>query len=426
MTKYAQLGDICLIKSAKRIFESEYVEEGIPFIRGQEISDGSVGKTDTQYECKISVERYNELKQTYGVPRYGDILITAVGTIGNLYFVNTDTPFYYKDGNIIQFTDFSSCVYSKYLFYVMKSPFFKKQIEYSLIGAVQKALTMVMLSEIKIPLPPLDEQIKTATVLSTIDDKISTNAAVVTELEAMAKALYDYWFVQFDFPDESGKPYRTSGGEMVWNDQLKREIPKGWSVKSLSHGIKSINTGLNPRNNFSLGKGNIRYITVKNLTTSGTIDFSGCDTLDEKAREMVHARSDIKVGDILFASIAPLGRCYLIQSKPENWDINESVFSIRTNSETLSPEFLYMYLMGDIFIKGATSNSTGSIFKGIRINTLMDMIAIFPPKPVVDKFSVEIKKMLELKEQNNEEIRELTKLRDWLLPMLMNGQARVE
>ena len=411
MTKYAQLGDICLIKSAKRIFESEYVEEGIPFIRGQEISDGSVGKTDTQYECKISVERYNELKQTYGVPRYGDILITAVGTIGNLYFVNTDTPFYYKDGNIIQFTDFSSCVYSKYLFYVMKSPFFKKQIEYSLIGAVQKALTMVMLSEIKIPLPPLDEQIKTATVLSTIDDKISTNAVVVTELEAMAKALYDYWFVQFDFPDENGKPYRTSGGEMVWNEQLKREIPKGWEVGRLCD-IANITMGQSPTGESynDIGDGLIFY--------QGRTDF-GLSFPTPRMYTTAPTRFAQK-GDILLSVRAPVGD---LNFAMEDCCIGRGLAAL--NSKLGSKMHLFYTLTGfqQIF---KVMDGNGTTFGSITKDILFGMAVVIPSDEILKCFDKMVKP-IELKiEKCEEEIRELTKLRDWLLPMLMNGQARVE
>ena len=282
------------------------------------------------------------------------------------------------------------------------------------------------LKDVEIDLIDLPLQKGIADVLSSLDDKIRHNNRICRELESMAKTLYDYWFVQFDFPDENGKPYRASGGEMVWNEQLKREVPRGWIVQSLTHGISGVNTGLNPRDNFVLGDGDIQYITVKNLTTSGTVDFSGCDTVNETARNIIHARSDISIGDILFASIAPLGRCYLIQSKPQKWDINESVFSIRANADVYTPEFLYMYFMSDTFIKSATSSSTGSIFKGIRINTLLDIITIFPPKNIIDIFSKKIQKILALKEQKAIENQELTKLRDWLLPMLMNGQARVE
>ncbi len=315
--------------------------------------------------------------------------------------------------------------YHKYLAFYLRSELFRKAVTNNAFMTLRASFNEDIFSFLNLYLPEYKEQVKIGDMLYSMEQKIQINMRICTELESMAKTLYDYWFTQFDFPDENGKPYRSSGGEMVWNDQLKREIPMGWEVCPLSRIISSINTGLNPRDNFVLGNGDIQYLTVKNLTTSGTIDFSGCDTVDEKAREIIHRRSDISVGDILFASIAPLGRCYLIQSTPEKWDINESVFSIRPNVFHASSEFLYMYFMSDTFIKGATSSSTGSIFKGIRINTLLDIVAVIPPKDVIDAFTAEIKTMLELKEQKNNENSELTKLRDWLLPMLMNGQAAV-
>ncbi|MGI6500593.1 MAG: restriction endonuclease subunit S [Anaerostipes sp.] len=238
--------------------------------------------------------------------------------------------------------------------------------------------------------------------------------------------LYDYWFTQYDFPDDYAKPYKSSGGQMVRNNQAKQDIPLGWKVTNVQSIINNICTGLNPRDNFILGNGNIKYVTVKNLTTNGTLNFSGCDTISEDARAIVHRRSDIKIGDILFASIAPLGRCYLILNEPFDWDINESVFSIRPNEEFVSPEYLYMFFMSDSFIKGATSSSTGSIFKGIRINTLMDTMVILPPRTVVDRFTREINKLLSLKSKLTTEMEHLVNLRDWLLPMLMNGQATVD
>ena len=244
-------------------------------------------------------------------------------------------------------------------------------------------------------------------------------------LEQQAKLLYDYWFTQFDFPDENGKPYRSSGGKMVWNEQLKMEIPFSWICSKMENAIEAVRTGLNPRNNFQLGNGNIQYITVKNLCLNGSLDFSGCDTIDEQARQIVHRRSDIQRDDILFASIAPLGRCYLIQENPTNWDINESVFSIRYNSSVLTAEYLYMNLQSETFVKRATACSTGSIFKGIRINSLMDSEIILPPLSVTKEFSKEIKPLLALQKELDRETHTLIQLRDWLLPMLMNGQATI-
>lgn len=369
-------------------------------------------------------------QETYSIKK-GDILITRTSETIDELAMSCVAVKDYPRATYSGFTKrlrpkTAGIAYHKYLAFYLRSQLFRKAVTNNAFMTLRASFNEDIFSFLSLYLPEYKEQVKIGDMLYSMEQKIQLNKRICAELEAMAKTLYNYWFTQFDFPDENGKPYRSSGGEMVWNDQLKRKIPKGWDVRPLSHVISSINTGLNPRDNFILGNGDIQYLTVKNLTTSGTIDFSGCDTVDEQAREIIHKRSDVSVGDILFASIAPLGRCYLIQNPPEKWDINESVFSIRRNAFRVTSEFLYMYFMSDTFIKAATSSSTGSIFKGIRINTLLDIAAVIPPKDIVTAFTTQVKTLLALKEQKGTENRELTKLRDWLLPVLMNGQATVE
>jgi type I restriction enzyme S subunit len=369
-------------------------------------------------------------QETYSIKK-GDILITRTSETIDELAMSCVAVKDYPRATYSGFTKrlrpkTAGIAYHKYLAFYLRSQLFRKAVTNNAFMTLRASFNEDIFSFLNLYLPEYKEQVKIGDMLYSMEQKIQLNKRICAELEAMAKTLYNYWFTQFDFPDENGKPYRSSGGEMVWNDQLKRKIPKGWDVRPLSHVISSINTGLNPRDNFILGNGDIQYLTVKNLTTSGTIDFSGCDTVDEQAREIIHKRSDVSVGDILFASIAPLGRCYLIQNPPEKWDINESVFSIRRNAFRVTSEFLYMYFMSDTFIKAATSSSTGSIFKGIRINTLLDIAAVIPPKDIVTAFTTQVKTLLALKEQKGTENRELTKLRDWLLPVLMNGQATVE
>ena len=424
MKKY-KLSEICRIASSKRIFESEYVERGVPFIRGQEISDGSILDPKPSFECYISQSRYEEIKEKYGKPNKGDILITAVGTIGNLCYLDKDIDFYFKDGNVIWFSEIISSCDGKFLFHFMKSSYFKEQLKYFMIGAVQKALTIDMLKKVEVPLPPLPTQQKIAAVLSSLDDKIALNKKINTKLEAMAKRLYDYWFVQFDYPDKNGKPFKTSGCKMVWNEVLKREIPEGWEVVEMSSVIKQINTGLNPRDNFILGNGKIKYITVKNLTEEGHIDFSNCDLVNSESQKIIHERSQIQKGDILFASICPLGRCYLIQDSPEDWDINESVFSIRPNIDRITSEFLYTLLREAYYVKKMTQKATGSIFKGIRINDIEKIEIVLPPKEVINAFSKKTLPIFNYQLTIQKEIQKLTNLRDRLLPLLINGKADV-
>lgn len=287
-----------------------------------------------------------------------------------------------------------------------------------------KSYVLLQTLNMKFELPSLSQQKRIVDVIAPIDKKIHKNAIINDYLEEMAKTIYDYWFVQFDFPNENGKPYKSSGGKMV--NSNGHIIPESWTFCKVQDIISNICTGLNPRDNFKLGTGDIKYITVKNLTPNGTLDFTGCDTIDESARTIVHNRSDIQIGDILFASIAPLGRCYLIQSEPTDWDINESVFSIRANTDIITPAFLYLYFMSDAFIKHATSSSTGSIFKGIRINTLLETELCVPLLSVILKFEERLASIFPLKSKNYEEIQRLSNLRDWLLPMLMNGQATIE
>ena len=310
--------------------------------------------------------------------------------------------------------------YVKYCFDLLQ-----KSIQNMSKGSTQDNLSMEKLEQLEFNCPSFENQQKIAAVLSSLDDKIALNNRINAKLEQMAKRLYDYWFVQFDFPNADGKPYKSNGGKMVWNEELKREIPEGWEVTPLKECINHINTGLNPRDNFVLGNGNIKYITVKNLTESGMIDFSNCDLIDEEARSMVHNRSDIKIGDILFASICPLGRCYLINEEPKDWDINESVFTIRPNYKNMSSQFLYNILRDEYYVRKMTQKATGSIFKGIRVDDLGKMEIVLPSKEIIDSFTAKITPLLNQQAKLQQESMKLSEMRDKLLPLLMNGQVIV-
>ena len=309
-----------------------------------------------------------------------------------------------------------------YIEYLLQ--YYKKNIQLQSNGTSQENINIETFDKVLFDIPELSYQKSIAKVLSSIDEKIELNNKINSKLEQMAKTLYDYWFVQFEFPAGIKGAYKSSNGQMVYNEILKRKIPVGWEVKKLKSCIKHINTGLNPRDNFILNNGNIKYITVKNISTDGTLDFSNCDTINETSRNIIHQRSDIKKGDILFASISPLGRCFLIQEDPKNWDINESVFSIRVNSDILI-EYVYMFLMSDYFVKKAENSATGSVFSGIRIKTLEDIMILVPDSNTLQSFKKSISKILFLKYKINEENRTLSEARDFLLPMLMNGQVSV-
>ena len=423
MKKY-KLGEIAEITSSKRIFEKEYVEDGIPFIRGQEITDGSITNSSSKFLCYISPERYEELKKTYGVPQKNDILITAVGTIGNTYLVEDNKKFYFKDGNIIWFKNISSEVYPEYLQFFMKSSFFNKQIEYSLIGAVQKALTIVMLSKIEIPLPTFQTQQKIAAVLSALDDKIALNRRMNAKLEQMAKRLYDHWFVQFDFPNADGKPYKASGGKMEYNEVLKREIPEGWEVKCVSDVIEPIERGISYtseeiKNESGIPMLNLACFDKQGEYRSGEFKFFSGNVTDKVYPfEMFIACTDMtQNADIIGRPIfAPT-------------EYKEYVYSMdlaKITPKSISKMYLYYTLRTEFYHKYIKPFASGTNVKHLNINGTERYTIPVPLKDILEKFEITIRPIKEKQQICLQEIQKLTALRDQLLPLLMNGQVEVK
>ena len=192
----------------------------------------------------------------------------------------------------------------------------------------------------------------------------------------------------------------------ITNNELSRD----WRVLKFKDCIIQLNTGLNPRSNFSLGTGTIKYITAKNLTKYGTIDFSKCDYINDEAKRIINRRSDIKIGDILLSSRAPIGHCHLIKDEPKDYDIGESIFSIRVNKKVVLPEYLCLYLASDFFVKLASKHTTGSIIQEIRIGDLMGTEVIVPPVDIQESISRCISKIyrkIELNDMVNDNLQQM-------------------
>ncbi len=420
MIKLRDVSEIITKGTTPTTIGEKFVEAGVNYVKSESITRTKY-LDNTLFE-HITEETHRKLKRSQ--LEEDDLLFSIAGAyLGKIGKVRKeDLPLNTNQAvGIVRLK--KNLVDVDYVYYYFSQEKVKHYINILSSQSGQPNLNLELLGNLEFVNRDLSEQKKIGMLLSILDEKIENNNKINEELESMAKTIYDYWFLQFEFPNEEGKPYQSSGGKMVWNEELKREIPEGWRVWKVKDCIRHINTGLNPRNNFVLGNGTIKYITVKNLTPDGKLNFFDCDTIDEKAREIVHRRSDISKGDILFASIAPLGRCFLIQEEPVNWDINESVFSIRPDYRNMTSEYLYMFFMSPYFIKKAEHNSIGSVFNGIRISTLENMLIAIPPKRIMNQFNDQIKNILYAKNHNEQESTELTSMRDFLLPLLMNGQV---
>lgn len=371
----------------------------------------------------LSEMRFEDVEaERYGI-RKGDLIVCEGGEPGRCAIWDEQVP-NMKIQKALHRVRAENGLDIRYLYYWLFLAGKRRILDRHFTGSTIKHLPGENLTEIEVDVPDKETQTSIADVLSLLDRKIGHNNSINAELDKAAKLLYDYWFVQFDFPNAEGKPYRASGGEMVYNEQLKQEVPKGWKRKSIKDCAKQIRTGLNPRQNFVLGKGSNRYITIKNIE-NGSIDFSKCDYVDDDAISKIHRRSDISVGDILFTSIEPVGRLYRIWEQPQDWDINESVFSIRTATDVVSTDYLYATMNSDYFRATSFTLKTGSVQKGIRIGDLQSIRITLPPDPLVDQFSDKVQPLYQKMWIIEKENTELTALRDFLLPLLMNGQVRV-
>ena len=400
------LDQLCIVGSSKRVHLSDYVQQGIPFYRSKEVIELSSGKNISE-QLFISSEKYSEIKSKFPVPQENDVLITAVGTIGEILVVKNPN-FYFKDGNLIWLRNINfEIIDIDYLYYFLKSDLFQKTIKYNNIGAVQKALTIDFLKTVKITLPSLDNQRKLISILKSIDKKLKNNNQINQELEAMAKTLYDYWFVQFDFPDQNSKPYKSSGGKMVYNQDLKREIPEGWGVEKLGditicHDSKRVPLSSNDR---ELVKGEIPYYGA-----TGIMDYVNNYIFDG---DYVLMAED---GSVMTEKGTPI----LQRISGKNWVNNHAHVLEPIKNHSCK---LLMMLLKDVSVMKI---KTGSIQMKINQENMNKIVV--PAIPLELLFEINQKLEVIDKQQLNliEENKQLTQLRDWLLPMLMNGQVKVE
>ena len=318
----------------------------------------------------------------------------------------------------------NSILSGKYLNAFLHSGYIKKYFELNASGSgMRYTLSIDTLNNTPILAPSVKIQERIGHIFSDIDRKICLNRQINDNLEAMAKLLYDYWFVQFDFPNEDGKPYKSSGGAMVWNEKLKREIPQGWSDCVLGDYIGRITNGLNPRKNFVLGSGNNYYVTIRSLVGT-TIDWNNCDRCDDEALSKINSRSQLQIGDIIFSAIGTIGRTYYILEEPTNWNISETSFTLRAKENVPNDFFYGMLRSNEIQIK-ADKAAMGSTLRCLVMDSLCSLQYIKIPSYMMKLFAAKVSPLYRQIHRNNKEIAELTKQRDELLPLLMNGQATV-
>ena len=306
----------------------------------------------------------------------------------------------------------------KYLNAFMHSAYIQKYFELNATGSgMRYTLSLETLQSMPLLLPSLEEQKAIGDLFSSIDRKIALNRAINQNLEALAKQLYDYWFVQFDFPNEEGEPYKSNGGAMVYNERLKREIPEGWFASNVCK-IADILCGGTPSKAVS------EYWDNGCIPFFGPTDCSGnifqIETADHITPEgLEHCASSLfEEGIIIITARGSIGKLVVVGVPMA---MNQSCYAFRPKTG----EYEYLYFLTVQLIECLKAKGSGSVFKSIITSDIENSLLCIAETDIITNFCNLVHPLFQKIKENTIEISNLTKQRDELLPLLMNGQVSI-
>ena len=421
MKKY-KLGDIAIV-------EISGVDKKI---KEDEIDVHLCNFTDIYYNWAITKKDYNSfMKATANnkeISRFllkkGQVALTKDSEtrydIGISSYIAEDFDDVILGYHCALITPDESKVNGKYLNAFMHSQYIRKYFEYSASGSGQRySLSVLTLENMPVLLPPIEVQRYIGKILTNIDRKIELNRSINHNLEAMAKQLYDYWFMQFDFPDENGKPYKSSGGKMVWNKKLKREIPEGWELTKIIDIAKVFNGATPSTTREQNYGGDIIWITPKDLSDQKQkFVYKGERNISQMGYDSCSTHL-LPVNTILMSSRAPIG---LLAIAKTELCTNQGFKSFVLQKENML-NYLYYYLQ--IHIKQIEQLGTGTTFKEVSREDILKYLILKPNETILYLWEEKIKALNHRQLEIQREIQQLIKLRDELLPLLMNGQVTI-
>ena len=399
--KKVKLGDCCEITSSKRIFFSEYVESGIPFYRSKEIIEKGKGE-EISHPLYISKAKYDEIKGKYGVPQKGDLLLTAVGTLGIPFVVKDDSPFYFKDGNLVWLKHFQD-IDPIFLYFWIKSENVYNALYNIAIGSAQKALTIAAIKGYEIPLPPLQTQHRIANILSRYDSLIENYQKQIKLLEEAAQRLYKEWFINLHFPGHE-------------NTNIIDGVPEGWEKKNVNS-IIELQSGFAFKSSTFDDNGTYKIVTIKNVK-DGAFDGDNVSKIvaipDKMPKHCILAD-----GDILLSLTGNVGRVCIVNGK--SYLLNQRVAKLATDYKA----FTYcLFRSRDMFIE-VNNLANGAAQQNVSPIRIGEMKILLPNSELLQEFESIVFKSVARIISLQSQLRLLTEARDRLLPKLMSGEIEI-
>lgn len=398
-----RLGDICRVINGRAYSQDELLANG----KYRVLRVGNFFSNNSWYYSDMELDAS---KYCY----YGDLLYAWSASFGPKIWDGDKAIYHY---HIWKMEPNEKYIIKKYLFYFLQKH--TQVILGATHGSIMLHITKKFIEDVSLKVPSIVQQQQIAAVLSALDDKIELNRKINSELDQMARTLYDYWFVQFDFPNASGKPYKSSGGAMKFSPELNREIPEGWQVNRLNEQVK-IGSGFPFKSSTYIEDGKYKIITIKNVK-SGELDSDNADTVQELPRGLPK-NCYLEVGDLLVSLTGNVGRMAFVTEN--NLLLNQRVGKFEITNK-LSLEYIYLLMTRPEEEQRILSLASGSSQANLSPIQAIDFSIVVPDSDSLSKFQKTIEPMFAKIIANRQQSQKLAHLRDWLLPMLMNGQMKV-
>ena len=400
------IGLHCTVTSSKRFHVSERTKDGVPFYCSKEIIKKVNGEKITECDY-ISEDAYNRVKEEYGVPQTGDLLITTRGTYGIPYIYKEYDKFYFADGNLTWLKDFDDKLDAEYLYYWINSYEGQKKIDAIAKGTAQKAVPIALLKEIEIVIPENPIQKKVVVILKNYDQLIENNKKQIKLLEEAAQRLYKEWFIDLRFP----------GYE---NCKIVDGVPEGWS-KDRADNFFKITIGKTParaeKQWFVDGSVGMPWLSISDMGNAGVYVFNTSEGLTSDAVQKYNMKV-VPAGTVFVSFKLTVGR---VAIAIKDMCTNEAIAHFCIENDKLRA-YTYCYLSN---FEYDTLGNTSSISKAVNSKIIKAMPFVMPNDDTIEKFSNVVDPILNEIKVKQEICNELIEARDRLLPKLMSGEVEV-
>lgn len=394
---------------------AKYFDGPIKWLRATDLNNSYVYNTSKT----LSTMGFQSAGKSSSLFKPNSLAISKSGTIGRLGIIK---DFMCGNRAVINIEVDKTKMNMLYIFYWLMN---KHDYIVSLaVGSVQKNLYVSMLKKLDIDNDNLLEQEAVVKILSSLDKKIENNTKINHNLEMMVQAIFKHWFVDFEFPDKNGKPYKSNGGEMT--ESKLGLIPERWRIEVIDDLSKLIidHRGQTPRKLGSRwSEKGIIALSAKNIKNNKLVNLEKTHCVDNSLYKL-WMKDELQYGDILLTSEAPLGELYFINND-NKYCLSQRLFAIRADRNQIFPEVLYMYMRTPNVRREIKNRATGTTVTGIRQSELRNVQVTVPIKEIQWGFQRLIEPIFHQIDVLEKENKRLRTLRDTLLPKLMSGEIRV-